>query len=127
MKLRRLTFPCRYDSDDRSTYIFCLLYIAPVLAIPTTPRVTARSLLALAIDLRRLTSPWRYDGDERFPHIYGPLNRDAVLAVPPAPRAPDGTFLPPTWADPTYAPEDIPFTTPKVGVNAVIFDDAGRI
>ncbi|MHB8644583.1 MAG: DUF952 domain-containing protein [Thermomicrobiales bacterium] len=87
----------------------------------------ARPYLALAIDLRRLVSPWRYDGDERFPHIYGPLNPDAVLATPAAPRAPDGTFLPPEWADPTYPPEDIPFTTPKVGVNAVIFDDAGRV
>lgn len=86
-----------------------------------------RPYLALIVDLRRLTSPWRYDGDERFPHIYGPLNRDAVLAVPAAPRESDGTFLLPTWADPTYAPEDIPFTTPKVGVNAVIFDDAGRV
>ncbi len=86
-----------------------------------------RPYRALAVDLRRLASPWRYDGDERFPHIYGPLNRDAVLAAAPAPRAPDGTFLPPTWADPTYTPEDIPFTTPKVGVNAVIFDDAGRV
>lgn len=86
-----------------------------------------RPYLALVVDLRRLTSPWRYDGDKRFPHIYGPLNRDAVIATPPAPRKPDGTFLPPTWADPSYAPEDIPFTTPKVGVNAVIFDDAGRV
>ncbi len=87
----------------------------------------ARPYLAVAIDLRRLASPWRYDGDERFPHIYGPLNRDAVLAAPAARREPDGAFLPPTWADPTYAPEDIPFTTPKVGVNVVIFDDAGRV
>lgn len=87
----------------------------------------ARPYYALVIDLRRLTSPWRYDGDTRFPHIYGPLHREAVLAAPPAPREPDGTFLPPTWADPTYAPEDIPFTTPKVGVNVVIFDARGRV
>ncbi len=86
-----------------------------------------RPYSALVIDLRRLTSPWRYDGDARFPHIYGPLSADAVIAAPPAPRAPDGTFLPPTWADPTYLPEDIPFTTPKVGVNAVVFDESGRI
>lgn len=57
-----------------------------------------RPYVALAIDLRRLTSPWRYDGDARFPHIYGPLNRDAVLTALPAPRAPDGAFLPPTFA-----------------------------
>ncbi len=87
----------------------------------------ARPYYALVIDLRRLTSPWRYDGDERFPHIYGALNRDAVIAAPPAPREPDGAFLPPSWADPTYAPEDIPFTTPKVGVNAVIVDAHGRV
>lgn len=87
----------------------------------------ARPYSVVAIDLRRVTSPWRYDGDARFPHIYGPLNRDAVIAAPRAPRAPDGTFLPPAWADPAYAPEDIPFTTPKVGVNAVIFDARGRV
>lgn len=61
----------------------------------------ARPYRVLVLDLRRLASPWRYDGDERFPHIYGPLNHDAVLAVVPAPREPDGTFRPPTWADPT--------------------------
>jgi ADP-ribose pyrophosphatase YjhB (NUDIX family)/uncharacterized protein (DUF952 family) len=87
----------------------------------------ARPYYALAVDLRRLTSPWRYDGDARFPHVYGPLNHDAVMAAPTAPRLPDGTFLPPTWADPTYPAEDIPFTTPKVGVNAVIFSDAGQV
>lgn len=87
----------------------------------------ARPYLTLVIDLRRLSNPWRYDGDERFPHIYGPLNHEAVIAAPPAPRTPDGTFLPPIWADPIYTPEDIPFMTPKVGVNAVIFDTAGRI
>jgi len=87
----------------------------------------ARSYYAVVIDLRRLTSPWRHDGDERFPYIYGPLNHEAALAAPPAPREPDGTFLPPSWANPIYSPEDIPFTTPKVGVNAVIFDDARRI
>lgn len=86
-----------------------------------------RPYYALAIDLRRLASPWRYDGDARFPHIYGPLNHEAVLAAPPAPRQPDGAFLPPTWADPAYTPEDIPFTTPKIGVNAVIFDGEGRV
>lgn len=64
----------------------------------------ARPYYAVVIDLRRLASPWRYDGDARFPHIYGPLNRDAVLAAPHAPRAPDGAFLPPTWADPMSAP-----------------------
>jgi ADP-ribose pyrophosphatase YjhB (NUDIX family)/uncharacterized protein (DUF952 family) len=80
---------------------------------------------AVVIDLRRLTGPWRYDGDERFPHIYGPLNRTAVIATPPAPRTPDGAFLPPTWADPLPGPGDL--ITPKIGANAAVFDDRGRI
>lgn len=84
-----------------------------------------RPYYALAIDLRRLASPWRYDGDARFPHIYGSLNREAVIAAPPAPRRPDGTFLPPTWADPMPGPGDL--ITPKIGANAAVFDDRGHI
>lgn len=84
-----------------------------------------RPYLVVVIDLRRVTAPWRYDGDARFPHLYGPLNREATLAVQPAPRQPDGTFLPPTWANPWPADGDL--ITPKVGVNVVLFDEARRV
>jgi len=88
-------------------------------------RADPRPHLAVVIDLRRVTAPWRYDGDARFPHIYGPLNRDAVLAVPTAPRQADGTFLPPTWAEPQSRAVDL--VTPKIGVNVALFDAAGRV
>ena len=86
-----------------------------------------RPYYAVAIDLRRLTSPWRYDGDERFPHIYGPLNRAAVLAVPPAPRAAGRRPSSRRHGRIRRARPRRPFTTPKIGANAAVFDDAGRI
>ncbi len=88
-------------------------------------RADPRPHLAVVIDLRRVTAPWQYDGDARFPHIYGPLNRDAIIAVSSALRQPDGTFLPPTWAAPHSRAGDL--ITPKIGVNVVLFDAAGRV
>ncbi len=88
-------------------------------------RADPRPHYAVVIDLRRITAPWRYDGDERFPHIYGGIDRIAVLATPPAPRMADGIFLPPEWADPM--PQEGDLITPKIGVNAAVFDDAGRV